>query len=255
MFRNPDDVKLTTQIEPELKFVKNDKKDKKKLICAKNGMAGLGSLSDHGSIKGHGWEQKDYKYIYNHGRGGQFWRFRKFMLRNMGIEDYDERDNSPLLVVFSEHSSVSRDIDMTKQMNTLKAAISDKSRVGDDFPPVDVEGYQFSKHTLYDQAKLVSRAAVYVTACGGGAATATFLPRGASLMLYFQQGGGFEKNKRTGKPAYLDYDYLNNIGYVHVHWVPDKTRNTQPDLEALVDLILHELRRFHQERLERWRHQ
>jgi capsular polysaccharide biosynthesis protein len=173
----------------------------------------------------------------------------------MGIEDADENDNSPLLVIFSEHSSESRDISMSVQMNSLKKALEDKTRIGEDMPEIVVEGYQFSKHTIQEQAKLVSNAAVYVTACGGGAATATFLPRGASLLLYYQQGGGFEMNKRTGKPAYLDWDYLNNVGYIRVHWVPDRTREHKVDVAALNELIIHELHNFHKERKQRRRHQ
>ena len=58
MLRNPEQVQISTQLEPQVDFTDSASSDnnKKKLICAKNGLAGLGSLSDHGVDKGHGWE-------------------------------------------------------------------------------------------------------------------------------------------------------------------------------------------------------
>jgi hypothetical protein len=146
-----------------------------------------------------------------------------------------------LLVIFLEHLSESRDISMSVQTNSLKKALEDKTQIGEDMPEIVVEGYQFSKHTIQEQAKLV-----------GGAATATFSPRGASLLLYNQQGGGFEMKKRTGKPVYLDWDYLNKVGYIHLHWVPDRTREHKVDLEALNEQELHN---FHKEGKQQGRHQ
>jgi hypothetical protein len=60
MLRNPEQVQISTQLEPQLDYITDSEKStinkKKKLICTKNGLAGLGSLSDHGTEKGHRWE-------------------------------------------------------------------------------------------------------------------------------------------------------------------------------------------------------
>jgi hypothetical protein len=257
MIRRNESQYITTQNEPEYGF-RDANSNKKQLICARNGLAGLGPLSDHGTKKGHGWEAKDYKTTYNQGRGGQFWKFRNFMMENLGIfEDNleEEDEDAPLRILFSEHSSKSRDISMNKQMQALMAAIQDKSRVPSDLPEIIVEAHQLSKYTIKEQAQMVSKTAAYISTNGGGAVTASFLPRGASLLLYYQHKGGFELGKRTGKPARLDWDYLNNASYLRVHWVPDEKRESRAALDALVDLILHDVTMFYHERKERIRQQ
>lgn len=55
------------------------------IICWKKGVAGIGLLTDHGN-KLHGWEEKDYEYSYNIGRGGVMREFRDFAVGNLGEE-------------------------------------------------------------------------------------------------------------------------------------------------------------------------
>jgi hypothetical protein len=75
-----------------------------------------------------------------------------------------------------------------------------------------------------------------------GAVTATFLPKGASLIIYFVEDGGIHRGRRDfSTPARLDWDIFNNMGYIRVHWLPLQTMNTRSDLSALVQLIDHEL--------------
>ncbi len=75
-----------------------------------------------------------------------------------------------------------------------------------------------------------------------GAVTATFLPKGASLIIYFVEDGGMHRGRRDfSTPARLDWDIFNNMGYIRVHWLPLQTMNTRSDLSALVQLIDHEI--------------
>jgi hypothetical protein len=104
-----------------------------------------------------------------------------------------------------------------------------------------VETYTFKDHSLQEQVEIASQTAIYITGCGGGAATATFLPRGSTLLLYFNEVGGQEGNKPTGLPARLDWDFLNNIGYFRVHWLPSQTMHSAEDMSALLQLVRHEL--------------
>jgi hypothetical protein len=76
------------------------------LVCAKHGVAGIASLTDHGVNKLHGWVEEDYMTTHNHGRGGSLYAFRNFMMQNMGME------TKPVLpaagghrIVFSQNSS------------------------------------------------------------------------------------------------------------------------------------------------------
>jgi len=73
----------------------------------------------------------------------------------------------------------------------------------------------------------------------GGAVTASFLPKGATLFLYCHEKGGIEHNKFTGLPARLDWDLFNALSYVRVMWMPVSTRKTQQDLSMFVDVVQH----------------
>ena len=70
-----------------------------------------------------------------------------------------------------------------------------------------------------------------------------FLPKGASLLTFFNE------DERGGDTApRLDWDLLNNLGYIRVHWLPrpekniyDKTGPQEADYEAFIRLMDHEL--------------
>lgn len=70
-----------------------------------------------------------------------------------------------------------------------------------------------------------------------------FLPQGASLFVYFN-----EEEKGGDTSPRLDWDLLNNLSYLRVHWLPrpqawfDKSPPPQEaDYEAFIRLIDHEL--------------
>lgn len=65
-------------------FQTNDK-PKSKYICARHGVAGMGSLTDHGTQKWHGWQPRDYPITHNVGRGGAFYQFRNVIMNNVDI--------------------------------------------------------------------------------------------------------------------------------------------------------------------------
>jgi hypothetical protein len=77
----------------------------------------------------------------------------------------------------------------------------------------------------------------------GGAMTATFLPRGASLILFCPEKGGFDffLFNLTGGPSFLDWDLFNNAGHLRTHWLPIGSMNTQQGLDAFEQLIRHEI--------------
>jgi hypothetical protein len=222
---------------------------------------------------------RDYTITYNVGRGGQFWRFRNFMMRNIGFSkpEAEVGPEEPLLVLFSANSSEKRHRTMSfvsEKYDLQRSLRKHSNALG--LPTVLVESYQFSTFTINEQIQMVSRAAVFVTTCGGGAVTATFLPRGASVLVIFLEKGGVENNKGSGKPARLDWDYFvsvppilnsyvnaavltfaptwwqNNLGYLRVSWVPQTPSIPKIPGNAtstISDLILHELRIVYEERL------
>lgn len=224
------------------KETKNTSRNKKSpLVCAQHGLAGIGALTDHGTFKLHGWEDKDYQFTQNHGRGGMIYEFRNFMLKNMGIP-IELNHKPPFRIVFSEKSSNigHRNFDFTKQKVLLKQS----------FHPsyVSVESYVFSEMSLAKQLEISSQASIFVTSCGGGAVSSMFMPKGSSVIMYYLEDGGAINNKPTGKPARLDWDLFNNLAYLKVHWLPAGTMKTDSDIKALFLLIQHELEGLIRER-------
>jgi hypothetical protein len=207
---------------------------KSNLVCARHGLAGIGSLTDHGVDKTHGWEDADYQTTHNHGRGGLLYDFRNYMMSNIGVPlEYHHKPK--FKIVFSEKSSdvASRHIDFSSQIDLLRKSFHPKY--------VSIESYVFKDLSLVEQIEIVSQATIFITGAGGGAVTATFLPKGASVFLYYLETGGVVNNKATGTAARLDWDLFNNLAYLKVHWLPKQTMQTEPDLRALGLLVQHEL--------------
>ena len=73
--------------------------------------------------------------------------------------------------------------------------------------------------------------------------TATFLPRGSTLIMFYNPTGGIDFStlgSLPNQPARLDWDLLNNAGHVRVHWLPIAGMNDAASLALLKELILHE---------------
>jgi hypothetical protein len=214
---------------------------KSSLICARHGVAGFGSLTDHGG-KLHGWEDGDYSTTQNHGRGGMLYDFRNFMMANIGVpQEYTH--TPPFRIVFSEKSSdnLSRDFDFRRQKDILRQSFNAEY--------ISIESYVFKDIPIVEQVDLAGQTTIYISGVGGGAVTAMFLPRGASLVLYFMATAGTEGGRASGKPARLDWDLFNNLGYLKVHWLPTETMNNDADLRSLVLLVQHELDGLMRERI------
>jgi hypothetical protein len=233
MTRN-NNTKLTTQTDVDLQWtIGSENSRKSNLVCARHGVGGIGALSDHGTKKFHGWHDADYKTTHNHGRGGVFWKFREFALQNLGV--VDQPLTRPYKIVFSMSSSSTplRNLDFTKQIEMLKLNIDEKDAV--------VETYTFKDHSMQEQVEIASQTAIYITGCGGGAATATFLPRGSTLLLYFNEPPPEIPAGLYAHSSRLDWDFFNNIGYFRVHWLPSHIMNSAEDMSALLQLVQHEL--------------
>ena len=251
----------TTNIQP---LFEENKPGTSKLVCSPHGVAGMGSLTDHGLYKAHGWEQSDYTSVHNHGRGEQLYQFRNFMLHNVHIDPYYNlntpyvADAAPVTTTSSSSSAASRLLEEEKEdaLPKYRIVFSQKSSdifarsldfetqiqiVQDRFPNVSVEHYVMKNLTLLEQLELTSRTSIYITLCGGGAVSAMFLPKGASVILYYSEDGGTRNGKRSYQPALLDYDLFNAMSYLRVHWLPRNTMKTTFDQDALVLLIEQEL--------------
>jgi hypothetical protein len=207
-------------------------------VCAKQAVAGLGMLTDHG-LKDHGWDPLSTDPVHNVGKGPLLYQFRNYMLQNMGLPiqpPLKQQQSVPFHILLNAHSSrdVERDFGLEEQHRALTAA----------FPTAKVSLEQLKDYTLEGQLELVSqRTNIFVSACGGGSMTAFFLPRGSTVIFYYAENSGFNFDNfaLTGGPAILDWDLFNNLGYLRVHWLPIGTMNTPEGLQTLVQLIRHEM--------------
>jgi len=203
-------------------------------VCAPSGAAGIGQLTDHG-LKLHGWESEDYQTTFNTGRGPELLAFRSYLLQNLGLPVPSKPVGPPFKVLFSTFSSSTkgRVKGFGKQIELLK-----KNFTGAE---LSIKSQRMTRLTLKEQGRMTSEAAVFVTTTGGGAVTCTFLPPGATLILFYEATGGLSNNKLTGQPARLDWDLLNHASHLRVHWLPVETLDDHNDLDFFAQLVRNEL--------------
>lgn len=240
--------KTSTQNDVSFELVKKGARNSK-YICAPHAAAGMGYLTDHGK-KHHGWFKKDYNDAYNSGRGGQIYQFRNWMIDHLfdGNLPNEKISKEPYRIVFSNLSSgkAHRSVDFTKHSQLLERRLGSKYNL-------DIRTVRLSSMSLKDQVELTASASIFITTCGGGAVTSMFLPKGASVLLYFSDYKISDKPWVTDTEAKLDWDLLNNIGYLRAHWLPrakikfnprsgePSLKQSEIDLDALVKLVDSEL--------------
>lgn len=203
--------------------VKDEGERKSRYVCSALGAAGIGFLTDHG-VANHGKRIEDYQRPHNVGRGPVLWGFRNFVLQNMGLSHLPTRVSSapPIRVTFSIHSSgrAHRNFDFQRQIDALQEAFALSTS------NVIVKAYQFSKLSMSKEIEIITSSHVLITICGGGAMSSMFLPRGASLILYYSHElEGIENAK-------LDYDYLSNMGYTKTHWLSTQDMDSDSSLNC-----------------------
>jgi hypothetical protein len=219
------------------------------LVCARSAVAGIGALTDHGvGERGHGWELKDYEETHNHGRGAQTYAFRNFCLNNLGLTSTDpiaassssssQSSTRPRRIVFSQSSSElkSRSSMFDVQMDMAKTIA----------PSASIEGYVFKDLSMKEQITRMSEPSIFLSFCGGGAVVATFLPKGAGVILFYTTGAkaAGASRKARGYEALLDWDLFQSMTHVRVHWVSAevlKEDSTGRGNHALMKLIAHEI--------------
>lgn len=226
---------LTTQKEAVLKLARNQERQSN-LVCAKDAVAGLGQLTDHGTNQLAGVGRRRRRKSHNFGRGGVLWRFRNFCLRNLGLSDYSlekSRLAGPV-VVFSE--TLGHELAWTQQ-ETLLRQQSESLGLN-----VEVERHSFADMSLQESVQVVMGTSVLVTDCENrDSVMATFLPRGSSLIVFCDNEDESVNNGHTATRSRVDRDLLNNMSYLFVHWLPKETMDNREDMDAFVGLIQHKL--------------
>jgi hypothetical protein len=210
------------------------------LVCAPTAAAGLGMLTDHG-FRDHGWVEHNGTALewvpHNLGRGPAFHQFRQFMVQNLLRNQQPPALLVPPRVGISIFSSRDHDRrqNFTQQIDYLQKYL----------PASDahVESLTLWELSMEEQIQAAAQSQIFISTCGGGSMTATFLPRGASLIVFYNATGGFdfEPFELNGRAARLDWDLLNHVSHLRVHWLPITTMDSNEDLELLLRLVQHEL--------------
>ena len=186
-------------------------------------LIGSGMFSDHGDHHWHGHLPSDFQYPHNNGRGGHFRRYRQWMMEHIGVNPNTPMQRDPYLIIVSQASSTKRkrkNIKFEAQIGALKKSVGDRAVI---------KSVQFAKLSLVEQVELLSRTAIFVSAVGGATVTGTFLPKGASVILYHVKE----------KP--LDWDWWNNFPQIKASWIPTNVMDDKFHLEALVEIVQNQL--------------
>ncbi|KAI2512053.1 DUF563-containing protein [Fragilaria crotonensis] len=108
-------------------FIFKTKHNHSKLVCASQGAAGLGMLTDHG-YKLHGWSREDYESLHNHGRSSMLYEFRNFMVTNIGLDVKKLASVEPYSITIAASTSrtSTRNYDFGPQILAIRDAFGSK---------------------------------------------------------------------------------------------------------------------------------
>lgn len=153
------------------------------------------------------------------GRGLWLWEFRRYLLNNILGPTQQEPENKNLITISLPVGS-SRSDKVTHFEDVIEAA---KSRFGSD----RVKAVDMATLSMVDQAQLVRQSAVYLSNHGGGSASAIFLPRGATLLMYHGVGS-------QGEPKMLDRHFWKSMGYIDSVWIhPNDHHNVRKSMDLI----------------------
>ena len=214
------------------------------LLCFPWVASGMGMLSDH-CDKLHGWVPKDYQKTCNVGKGAQYWQFRTEATHHAAA--YAAATPAAAVptpavassasvqrrIIFSQVSSRDqrRRINFTPYVRRARALFSTNGW--------RVEHANVADLSPTSQVLLAATSAIWVTPAGGGAVTATFLPRGASLILLYAYGGKPTPRatavRQKNFSAFLDWDFFNHASYLRTAWEPMQPRDSS--IERIMDQV------------------
>lgn len=155
------------------------------------------------------------------GRGLWLWEFRRYLLGNILGKKLAQREaQNQGFITISLPVGTTHANKVTYFEDVIETA---KKRFGSE----RVKAVDMAKLSMPEQAQLVRESTVYLTNHGGGSASAVFLPRGATLIIYHGIG-------RQGEPKMLDRHFWNSLGYARVLWVhPTDHHNVEKSMNLI----------------------
>ncbi|KAL7559063.1 hypothetical protein ACA910_018417 [Epithemia clementina (nom. ined.)] len=84
-----------------------------------------------------------------------------------------------------------------------------------------------------------------VSVTGEGAIPAFFLPRGSTLILYYDDVREFvirgNQQKSSRRPAMVDWDLWNHASHLNVHWLPLSSMESSESMTVLLSIVRNEV--------------
>jgi hypothetical protein len=215
------------------------------IICAKQGVAGMGMLTANGLSRG-GHVAKDFATSTNVGRGRLLWDFRNHVLRvlesslssmnmDMGKEKKTQDTKKDFriqvtLVLPSSIAAANNGWGALLQENISKVLESNK-----DVELIKMESS--SVDTFQESIRTTAGSNIFVSLAGEDPWPAMFLPRDSAVILLYDETKKAKGQAKGGGPQpILDhFDLWNNLSYLQVHWL--SLQRLQENTDVLVDLI------------------
>lgn len=180
-----------------------------RIVCGQDGLTGMGQFSYHETHHHNGTHLRGEQKKMNqdlvpaqNGKAGFFRRMRRFLMRKAGVHDFQRLPSSHSTILFSQNSSrrgKRANGTFHTQIEYLKSEFPESQ--------VRIEATSLASLSVEEQIQKLSQTDIFLSATGGGSASAIFLPPGAHLILFYEDW-------------FLDWDYWNNMADIHVHWIP-----------------------------------
>lgn len=184
-------------------------------VCFKNLLVGTPNLSDDCEEGDHGrlWQSSNC----NSGRMEQFWNFRRYTKRNLGVLDTPPKEHQ---VVIWDRSDGGRPLNDLEEMgDEIKRRFN-----------VPVRKLEWSDYSIQDQLRIAGNTTVLITGPGAGSFAALYLPRGATdIRLYESEFG-------------MEFHIFNYLGYIHSDYM--HAPEGAIDLESVYTLVALALQRY-----------
>ena len=218
---------------------------KEEIVCFSKSILGLTPFANQGSGH-HGWRSTD-SIPPSFGRAPLLYQFRKHMMKMVKAHDIPKRSLKELVITFSSRSSDRVSLDFTNHANMLESNIKQLNELvskttGRDDIKIVIRNEIFFKYSALEQINITRQTCVYVTAAGGGAFTAQFLPRGSAIILYESRSGEHLHEGRVDwkffnaaswmRPTFLDVRESSNYNQL-LQMVKSELLNCLAFMEAL----------------------
>lgn len=206
-----------------------------KLVCFPHAGSGLTAFSNQASGH-HGWNPQDAAPPA-FGRAPLLFAYTRHMMKHIGVSDAAKRSLQEIVIFFSSRSSERINLNFNRHAKAIEDALPELTKLvhtvaGTSELKITVKHAELFAMSAKEQAEMVSTACMCVTAAGGGAFTAQFLPRGSALLLYEEQGGEHHHKGR------VDWKFFNALGWVRPTFRP---ASEYGDLNLLMQHIKREL--------------